>query len=905
MPLVNVEGVGQLKFPEGMSDADMTAAIQKNFGTPEQHANNPALQADNQPNAGGAMLSTAAKALANAIMPGVGQVAASAIPSNKINQAGNAAMIGLGSGFMKAGQGLKGLYLQAKDAVEPGSITSLVTGMTPYQQYQKDTDAEHAFFDSTPVGKSFSGKAGDFVGQALPYLIPGTNAVKGAEAISAAPKIAEGAMKAYAKLMGKNALINGGISAMQYVPEGGSRTANTLMGTALGAFIPPVVSGLSSANPYIKGGTAAGLGLIGNNVAGDGTMTGDAEAMAGTAMLPFAPEAAMRLLGRESPTLNKIAAAKMLAHVDPEKAIAGQQAANRLDPNFTLTPAEASGSQIAGAAQGQLGRTDNGAEALFKFGENRQGVQKNIVDNFLSSVAPTNNIVSGDVRDIAKGIQSSRENVVLGNEQSKIQNLLDTLAPDNTDVSNEIRSTSQKIIKDKEQALQQKAEPFYTAAENKKIAPSQLKSLMNSDPNIENAINGVLNDDKYAYTLKGFAPNSIKVLDLAKKRLNAQANNFLSPLSEGNDRYIGGLLSDSAKRLTQATDRFSQDYKMARSIYSEDHPALDQLKESNIGKIAHLDDTQLKNVSKIIFDPSQTNLNIIGDIRDHIAKANPDLWKGLIRNEIERRVNTSTPDQAGSFFYNKVIGNQRDYNQFMAAAKGFPEIQTQLRNMRTQFSQSDNVMASLQKTHLAKIAKMDDTQTKKLSQTIFDSSQTDDKVLENYRDQISSASPEKWNTLVRNEMERRLDQMGEEGDNFAGSNFYSKILKKDSDFNKFMLATKNIPGANQKLKDMRLAFRNLMNPVSAVTANRNARSNMSGFRDAFKTGINSVYNLLGGHYDQAAIKLITSNKWDKEFNGIRSESNSVIRGQKLGALLGKIANLGTNKLTNSGSSRGK
>ena len=63
-----------------------------------------------------------------------------------------------------------------------------------------------------------------------------------------------------------------------------------------------------------------------------------------------------------------------------------------------------------------------------------------------------------------------------------------------------------------------------------------------------------------------------------------------------------------------------------------------KIQESIVGKIAALDDTQLKQVSSRIFDPAQTNPKILLQAKKAIVDVDPDAWNQIVRVEIERRL---------------------------------------------------------------------------------------------------------------------------------------------------------------------------------------------------------------------------------------------------------------------------
>jgi hypothetical protein len=636
------------------------------------------------------------------------------------------------------------------------------------------------------------------------------------------------------KRVGTGMLAGAGAGAAQYVPEEGSRTLNAAFGGILGGALPLAGTAISKGYGLLKGG-------------------------------------------------KDIVARNMLRGADEAESAATKEAANRLGLN--ITPAEASGSPIAASAQGRLGTSKTGAQALHDFGKNRLQQEQKTVKGLFDDISQNEGTGAAGIRDAARAIQIGKESTILDTDKSGINKFLTGLSPSDKDVSTEIREVARGIITKQQKTLSEKAEPLYEKARNKIVSQNKINKLMESDGTIENAITGVLNDPKYKFELQGSAPNSIKVLDLAKRRIDAQIESAKGTIASPGDRDAVRVLTDSKNRLVSTIDKLSKTYAKARSIYSEGAAPLQQLRESNIGKLADLDDTQLKSVSKIIFDPNQTNINVLSDLRDKIVSQSPETWKGIVRNEIERRLNKSSGDITGDIFYKKVLGNEADFRQFQEATKGFPDLQKQLSNMRLQFSKSSDILKQLRSTDIAKISSLDDTQLKNISKTIFDPAQTDIKVLNQLRDTIGKHDLAAWNKLVRNEMERRLDGVGD----YAGSAFYDKILKSDRSFNQFLTALKGNPAAQQKLVDMRTTFKNLIEPVSAKTAARLSKSSLDVPRSTYEAALNAAKNFLGGKYDQAAIKFITSNQWDKGFQAVKKIGNRSERAAKMGALLGKIS----------------
>lgn len=589
-----------------------------------------------------------------------------------------------------------------------------------------------------PLGANL-GKATGYLGQGL--MVPG------------------GATGGVLRRIATNAAAGVGLGAAQYVPEGGSRAFNAAVGGVAGGFVPPVISGLTSKNPFTKAGTGAALGTAGGLLATDSPYGVAGSAVAGAA-LPFAPNlavnalkpAAQKLLSKvtgqpianlasRSP-LDDAAAIKMLDGVDENAAYKTLRAARKLDPEMWITPAEATGSPLAAKTQGAIAATPKGSQEMFQKGAQRLGTEKRIVGGILDDISPA-----------SKSIQ----------EQSPQES---------------IRAVARTVISKQTKALSAKAGPIYKVAYKEVVPQKQINALMQEDGTIENAIKNVLSDPKYKYELKGYAPNSIKVLDLAKRRIDAQINAAEGTFAQKGDADAVRVFTDSKNRLVAAIDKLSPTYAKGRTIYGEGAQPLEKIRNSPLGKIADLDDMQLKNVSKIVFDPAQTDIKVMQQISKQIRSENPDAWS----------------------------------------------------------------------------------------------------------------------RLVRAEMERRLDKTG----NYAGSAFFSKILKSDRDFKQFLEATRGMPNAQRKLIWARRTFKDLIEPVGAKTAARESKLFFTapGRGSKVDQAIDYATSVAKGKYDEAAIKLITSNRWDKEFEAIHKIKDKSLRTSRFSELLGKVSAIGTADLNN-------
>jgi len=96
----------------------------------------------------------------------------------------------------------------------------------------------------------------------------------------------------------------------------------------------------------------------------------------------------------------------------------------------------------------------------------------------------------------------------------------------------------------------------------------------------------------------------------------------------------------------------------------------------------------------------------------------------------------------------------------------------------------------------------------------------------------------------------------------TGSNFY-RALASDDKFDKLMHSLRTMPEAQQKLKDMKLIFGNLIGTPTIKTASALEKTSMSKARGTVQSAEEMLSNIFGEKHDRAAVELMTNPKWDE------------------------------------------
>lgn len=425
--------------------------------------------------------------------------------------------------------------------------------------------------------------------------------------------------------------------------------------TSLAGKLAPIVKNA----PYLKnilagilgGGSLGGAQYVEPNEsrlenAAEGALIGGglSAAIPGIARaIPMAARGISRTVGNEGRMMKDF-----LKNFSPEEmkaALENKSISDRLGTK--MTPAEAGDSRIAAKKEAKLGYTDEGERNLYEYDKLKKKL-----------------------------------------DEESIKKLLKDISPASENAYEEIRNIGKKIITDKEKALQARARPYYKASEAQTIEPSKLQDLTKNGI-IEQELKHVINNQKYRTEIEGVDINSIKVLDIVKKRIDGLMN--AAKRSGNNDD--ARLYKKAKDSLVSAMDEVSPDYKKARAIYSEESPLIDKLRNRQIGKISRLNDDQIKQVGNIIFDSADIDNKSIARMASEFGKESPETWNRIIRNYMENTLDTSYAGRTGyhgTNFFNQFLAKDKSFDKLTTALSSNPQAQETLKEMRQVFKLIQN-----------------------------------------------------------------------------------------------------------------------------------------------------------------------------------------------------------------------
>ena len=199
----------------------------------------------------------------------------------------------------------------------------------------------------------------------------------------------------------------------------------------------------------------------------------------------------------------------------------------------------------------------------------------------------------------------------------------------------------------------------------------------------------------------------------------------------------------------------------------------------------------------------------------------------------------------------------------------------------------------LRKGDVARIANLSDPQLQSASKIIFDPGETSPEAFALVRDAIKGQNPKAWDGIVRLEIERRIAALPKDQTGNAGSNFYNAILKNDTSFEQFVAALEGNQKAQIAMFDLRELFRDLINSYTPKTEHGFQKTHVSLPRSTMEAVEKLAIKMFGGKYDEAAVELITSGKWQDKFSEIMRDKalSSVQKQEKTLTLLNDISKL--------------
>lgn len=157
----------------------------------------------------------------------------------------------------------------------------------------------------------------------------------------------------------------------------------------------------------------------------------------------------------------------------------------------------------------------------------------------------------------------------------------------------------------------------------------------------------------------------------------------------------------------------------------------------------------------------------------------------------------------------------------------------------------------------------------------------------NKLDEVSPEFKEARALHERKEVRKTIEKAFDAKD-MRGTTMY-KVIENKTKYEDLLHHLRNVPAAQEQLKDMRLVFKDLINPPTVRTAAGKTSSGVNQERSTGKYYAEMLKQAFsGGKRDKMLVDLITNPKWAQDLKKIKDISNGKERAIKAINLLGKV-----------------
>lgn len=238
--------------------------------------------------------------------------------------------------------------------------------------------------------------------------------------------------------------------------------------------------------------------------------------------------------------------------------------------------------------------------------------------------------------------------------------------------ASKFKAASEKAIDVQETIRANKASPLYDKAfaESQPIDVGDINKYI--DSKLESAVDG--GEIKRSLTrIKNFLKGTPDL-----RRLHNAKIEIDQMIAKSGENSLGNTTKREVlqvqEKLLEKMDEISPAYKTARETFEKNSPAVNELKDSIIGKVAKLDDVRLKSVSSTVFDAAETNPNVVQKVRSAIDNIDPSAYDELLRVELERRIGSMKSTQTAienvpGQLYRAIFGNAKQRRVLLTALR--------------------------------------------------------------------------------------------------------------------------------------------------------------------------------------------------------------------------------------------
>lgn len=145
------------------------------------------------------------------------------------------------------------------------------------------------------------------------------------------------------------------------------------------------------------------------------------------------------------------------------------------------------------------------------------------------------------------------------------------------------------------------------------------------------------------------------------------------------------------------------------------------------------------------------------------------------------------------------------------------------------------------------------------------------------------ARQEAQREIIRTQMEEKLGNK-----QITGANFYKAFLENDNNFDRLVKQLKNVPDAQNMLRDMKLSWKELANPEKAKNRAFRSETGLGERRNPITQIVDLWNDLMGQKSNIEALKFIHGGEWHKELDAIQHMKDVKKRNASAANLFSKL-----------------
>jgi hypothetical protein len=163
-------------------------------------------------------------------------------------------------------------------------------------------------------------------------------------------------------------------------------------------------------------------------------------------------------------------------------------------------------------------------------------------------------------------------------------------------------------------------------------------------------------------------------------------------------------------------------------------------------------------------------------------------------------------------------------------------------------------------------------------------------IMDNSSSAYKKARAEAQRKIIRSQVQKKLNTS-----EIKGSDFYNKIIKNENKFDDLVSSLKNVPEAQQQLRDMKLIFKDLVNPSKPKQTAYQSASSTNQARGSLEKAIQMWDQVFNKERNYESVKFTRNmDKWVSELQEARAKGNKARTESVLSDILGKAFASGLN-----------